>query len=207
MYKVKEMYYTLQGEGFHAGRAAVFCRFTGCNLWSGLEKDRSSAICTFCDTDFWGTDGENGGKYTLNELCQKIASLHEGSKSRFVVFTGGEPALQLDRQLIDELHALDFEIAIETNGTKPLPHGIDWVCVSPKADTEIVVTQGDELKLVYPQEENHPDAFAEFKFIYKYIQPKQDQNWDTNTALAIDFVKKNDDWRLSTQVHKYLNIP
>ncbi|MGB4960933.1 MAG: 7-carboxy-7-deazaguanine synthase, partial [Saprospiraceae bacterium] len=160
MYKIKEIYYTIQGEGHHTGRPAVFCRFSGCNLWTGREEDRDKAICKFCDTDFWGMDGVNGGKYTAQRLSEKIRSLWPSVTQKvFVVCTGGEPALQMDQKLIAAFHQDGIEIAIETNGTVPLAEGIDWVCVSPKADTNIIVTKGDELKLVYPQKENSPESF------------------------------------------------
>ena len=155
MYAIKEIYYTIQGEGVHSGRPAVFCRFSGCNLWSGLEKDRNSAICKFCDTDFWGTDGENGGKYTAADLVSLCLSLwpQESTAQPFIVCTGGEPLLQLDEELITEFKKSEFYIAIETNGTVEVPDGIDWICVSPKADTSLIVSAGDELKVVYPQVE------------------------------------------------------
>ena len=205
-YQIKEIYYTLQGEGYHSGTAAVFCRFAGCNLWSGLEKDRPNAICKFCDTDFWGTDGENGGKYALNDLVSKINAHFEGEDNKMVVFTGGEPALQLDEELIDKLHEEGFYVTIETNGTIELPSNIDWVCVSPKANTEIIVTKGEELKLVFPQEENQPEDFESFSFDHFYLQPKEDEEWEVNTKLTLNYIKQNPKWRLSIQSHKYLNI-
>ena len=168
-YSIKEIYYTLQGEGFHSGRPAVFCRFSGCNLWTGREEDRSSAICQFCDTDFWGIDGENGGKYSAHSLSQKILSLWPEKDTPFIVFTGGEPALQLDVELIKELKKYQSEIAIETNGTIELPKGIDWICMSPKANTEIVVTRGDELKIVYPQDGIDPLDFQDIDYQHKYL--------------------------------------
>ena len=172
MYKIKEIYYTIQGEGYHTGRPALFCRFAGCNLWSGREEDRDKAICKFCDTDFWGTDGVNGGKYTGEDLVKVLMSLWPKSNmTPFMVCTGGEPGLQMDQDLIDLLHAHDFEIAIETNGTVPLPDGIDWICVSPKADTDIIITRGNELKLVYPQKENHPSQYQHLDFEHFYLQP------------------------------------
>jgi len=160
MYSVKEIYYTIQGEGYHSGRSAVFCRFSGCNLWSGREEDRANAICQFCDTNFWGTDGIDGGKYKLEDLVSKIMDLFpDETIDPFVVFTGGEPALQLDQKLVDALHLEGITIAIETNGTKPLPENIDWICVSPKANTEIVITSGHELKIVVPQKGIDPEEF------------------------------------------------
>jgi len=207
MYKVKEIYYTIQGEGFHAGRPAVFCRFSGCNLWSGREVDREKAICTFCDTNFWGTDGINGGKYTASELAEKIKSLwpvdHE---SLFVVCTGGEPALQMDENLIHVFHDYGFEIAIETNGTVELVDGIDWICVSPKADTEIIVKTGGELKLVYPQIENQPLDFLHLDFKHFYLQPLDDKNQSENIRKTIEYCLANPQWKLSVQTHKFLGI-
>lgn len=205
-YKVKEIYYTIQGEGFHAGRSAVFCRFAGCNLWSGLEKDRASAICKFCDTDFWGTDGTEGGKYSLAELVNKITDLFPTDDERMVVFTGGEPALQIDHDLVESLQKNGFYVAIETNGTLELPQNIDWVCLSPKADTDIKVTSGHELKLVYPQDENKPDDYLNLDFKHKYLQPKEDINWDENTKATLEYIMSHPIWKLSVQTHKYLNI-
>lgn len=208
MYTVKEMFYTLQGEGAHAGRPSVFCRFSGCNLWSGREKDRDKAICDFCDTDFVGTDGQNGGKFrTATELAAKIASFWptpEGTP--FVVFTGGEPALQLDSELVEAVHAKGFEIAIETNGTKPLPSGIDWVCVSPKSDAEVIITQGHELKLVYPQLKAMPERFADMTFKHFYLQPLDDSQQGRNTQACIDYCMRHPQWKLSLQTHKITGI-
>jgi 7-carboxy-7-deazaguanine synthase len=207
-YKIKEIYYTIQGEGHHAGRPAVFCRFSGCNLWSGREIDRDKAICKFCDTDFWGTDGVNGGKYTAEELGLYVRSLYpKESKSRpFVVCTGGEPALQIDEKLINTFHQLGLEIAIETNGTVELAKGIDWVCVSPKADTEIIVTKGNELKLVYPQKENIPSMYEHLDFDHFYLQPLDDKNQKENTSLCVAFCLTHPQWKLSVQTHKYIGI-
>jgi len=207
IYSIKEIYYTLQGEGFHSGRPAVFCRFSGCNLWSGREEDRHKAICKFCDTDFWGTDGENGGKYSDAELVAKIQEVWPADTAPFVVFTGGEPALQLDAELIFELKKVDIEIAIETNGTLPLPSGIDWICMSPKANTEIVITSGDELKIVYPQEGINPHDFQDMEFDHYYIQPMDNPFRDQNTAVAVQFCKSFPQWKLSIQTHKILDIP
>jgi 7-carboxy-7-deazaguanine synthase (Cx14CxxC type) len=207
LYAIKEIYYTLQGEGHHAGRPAVFCRFSGCNLWSGREQDRSTAICQFCDTDFWGTDGENGGKYTAEELTLKILELWPEADSPFIVFTGGEPALQLDEQLIAELKIYKSIVAIETNGTLELPPGIDWICMSPKAHTDIVITEGNELKIVYPQDGINPLDFKEYSYEHFYIQPMDNASQDANTLLAIEFCKNNPQFKLSMQTHKYLNIP
>jgi 7-carboxy-7-deazaguanine synthase len=211
-YAVKEIFYTLQGEGANAGRPAVFCRFAGCNLWSGREEDRAGAVCRFCDTDFVGTDGENGGKYrSAAELAAKIASLWPTAQGdaghRFVVCTGGEPMLQLDEALVDALHRERFEIAIETNGTLPVLPGIDWVCVSPKADAELVVTRGNELKVVIPQDNQRLADYARLDFDYFLVQPMDGPSRELNTKLAIDWCKRHPQWRLSMQTHKYLNIP
>lgn len=208
-YAVKEIFYTLQGEGANAGRPAVFCRFSGCNLWSGREQDRASAVCQFCDTDFVGMDGENGGKFaTAAELAAQVAALWPvGEAHRFIVCTGGEPLLQLDAPLIDALHAENFTIALETNGTLPVPPGIDWVCVSPKADAELVVRRGDELKVVIPQENQRLSDYEALDFTYFMVQPMDNASRMLNTRLAIDWCKRHPRWRLSTQTHKYLNIP
>jgi 7-carboxy-7-deazaguanine synthase len=208
-YAVKEIFYTLQGEGANAGRPAVFCRFAGCNLWSGREEDRASAVCRFCDTDFVGTDGENGGKYRDAEaLVDKIGSLWPaGEGYRFVVCTGGEPMLQLDGLLVDALHAAGFEVAIETNGSLPVLDSIDWVCVSPKADAELVVTKGDELKVVIPQDNQRLAEYASLDFNHFLVQPMDGPAREINTRLAIDWCKRHPKWRLSMQTHKYLNIP
>lgn len=206
MYKVKEIYYTLQGEGHHTGRPAVFCRFSGCNLWSGREEDRADAVCKFCDTDFRGTDGPGGGNYTADELTSKILSLYPSDRECFVVFTGGEPALQLDKELIESLHREGVEIAIETNGTIPLPEGIDWICVSPKANAKIVVNSGNELKLVYPQSEHNPADFESLAFDYFYLQPKDDVNQEENIRKCIAFCMLHPKWRLSMQTHKIIGI-
>lgn len=209
MYKVKEIYYTLQGEGAQAGRAAVFCRFTGCNLWSGREEDRHKAICQFCDTDFWGTNGINGGRYSAKSLAQKVADLWEskGQGKPYVVCTGGEPLLQLDEKLIKEFHAQGLEVAIETNGTMPVPESIDWVCVSPKANSEIIVTKGNELKLVYPQINAAPESFQDWHFDHFFLQPMDNPQREENTRACIDYCLHHPQWRLSLQTHKLLNIP
>lgn len=208
-YSVKEIYYTIQGEGRNAGRAMVFCRFAGCNLWNGREQDRMHAVCRFCDTDFVGTDGVNGGKYNSAQLLEKIKEQWPANNPEqiAVVFTGGEPALQLDDELIESLKQANIYIAVETNGTIELPSGIDWICVSPKGDSVIRQISGHELKLVYPQPENSPHQFTDLDFKYFYIQPLEDKNWDQNTQMSIEFVKNHPNWRLSVQVHKYLNIP
>ena len=209
-YAIKEIFYTLQGEGANMGRPAVFCRFAGCNLWSGREEDRSGAVCQFCDTDFVGTDGDGGGKFSdAPSLASAVARAWRGANTgtELVVLTGGEPALQLDAELIDALHAHDFEIAIETNGTLPLPQGIDWICVSPKAAAALNVTQGDELKLVYPQALAMPERFEELAFDHFFLQPMDGPDREKNTRQAIDYCLAHPAWRLSVQTHKMLGIP
>ena len=211
-YSVKEIYYTLQGEGAHAGRPAIFCRFTGCNLWSGQESDRMQAVCQFCDTDFVGTDGPNGGRFkTAEALADSLLQQWPVSDSApYVVFTGGEPALQLDSVLIQVLHARGVLVAIETNGTKPLPTGIDWICVSPKANTDLLVTCGDELKLVYPQRDVEPQPYLRLDFKHFYLQPMDgldDSVRVDNTEKAVRYCLQNPSWQLSLQTHKLLNIP
>jgi 7-carboxy-7-deazaguanine synthase (Cx14CxxC type) len=208
VYTVKEIFYTLQGEGAQMGRAAVFLRFAGCNLWSGLEKDRSSAVCSFCDTDFVGTN-PNGGKFTTaDDLARQVDRVWRGgSGGKWVVCTGGEPLLQLDAALIAALHALDFKLAVESNGTIGAPSGIDWLCVSPKAGSELQQFQADELKLVYPQEGAMPELFERFACQHFFLQPMDGDERDANTQLAIAYCKKHPQWRLSIQAHKVLNIP
>lgn len=207
MYSVKEMFYTLQGEGAQAGRPAVFCRFTGCNLWNGREQDREKAICNFCDTDFIGTDGQNGGKFkTATELASKIASFWPTPEGiPYVVFTGGEPALQLDTALVNALKDKNFEIAIETNGTKQLAEGIDWICVSPKSNAEVIITQGQELKLVYPQLLAMPERFHSFHFEHYYLQPL-DNPTKNHTQDTIAYCMAHPRWKLSLQTHKITGI-
>lgn len=205
-YKVKEVFFTLQGEGAHSGRPAVFCRFTGCNLWSGREEDRHKAICQFCDTDFWGTDGQNGGRYTIEELADLVASLWPGGGQPYVVCTGGEPLLQLDEPLIEAFHARNFEVAVETNGTKAAPAGLDWICVSPKAGTEIVLTKGDELKLVHPQPGAEPERYEHLDFTHFYLQPMDSPQQEENTEACLQYCMKHPQWSLSLQTHKMLNI-
>jgi 7-carboxy-7-deazaguanine synthase (Cx14CxxC type) len=206
-YKIKEIYYTIQGEGFHTGRPAVFCRFAGCNLWTGREEDRDKAICKFCDTDFWGTDGVNGGKYSLNELISKILSLMPANtQNPFVVCTGGEPGLQMDSEFVQAFHNKNIEIAIETNGTVLLPSGIDWVCVSPKADTQIVITRGQELKLVFPQKENIPEMYVSLDFDHFFLQPLDDENQVDNIRKTVEYCLNNPKWKLSLQTHKFIGI-
>jgi 7-carboxy-7-deazaguanine synthase (Cx14CxxC type) len=210
-YAVKEIFYTLQGEGAQAGRPAVFCRFAGCNLWSGLERDRATAVCKFCDTDFVGTDGEGGGKFaTADALADAVlARFPEGAPraDRFVVCTGGEPLLQLDQALVEALHVRGFEIAVETNGTLAPPLGIDWLCVSPKAGAPLAIDSGDELKLVYPQEGAQPEAFERLDFRTFSLQPMDGPDRERNTRLAVEYCKAHPRWRLSLQTHKILGIP
>lgn len=208
-YAVKEMFYTLQGEGAQAGRAAVFCRFAGCNLWSGREQDRAGAVCNFCDTDFVGTDGKGGGKFAgPAELAAAVAALWPagaGGKP-YVVCTGGEPLLQLDAPLIDALHAAGFEVAVETNGTQAAPPGLDWICVSPKADAPLVLTSGDELKLVYPQPLAPPERFAGLDFEHFFLQPMDSVLKADHTRAAVAYCMAHPQWRLSVQMHKVVGI-
>ncbi|WP_029907830.1 7-carboxy-7-deazaguanine synthase [Caulobacter sp. UNC358MFTsu5.1] len=208
-YSVKEIFLTLQGEGGQAGKAAVFCRFAGCNLWTGREQDRAKAVCTFCDTDFVGTDGENGGKFATPDALVDVieAQWTGGPDDRLVVCTGGEPLLQLDQALIAALHARGFMIAVETNGTVEAPEGIDWVCVSPKADAPVVQTRGQEIKLVFPQEKALPERFEGLDFERFYLQPMDGPDRDRNTQLAVAYCLSHPQWRLSVQTHKYLGLP
>jgi len=208
-YAVKEIFLTLQGEGGQAGRAAVFCRFAGCNLWSGREQDRANAVCSFCDTDFVGMDGVNGGRFdTARALAEAVAAQWTGPAThRLVVCTGGEPLLQLDAPLIDALHAAGFSIAVETNGTIAAPDGIDWICVSPKADAPLAQTTGQELKLVYPQAGVDPARFEALGFERFFLQPMDSPARTENTQAAIAYCLAHPRWRLSTQTHKYLGIP
>jgi Organic radical activating enzymes len=208
-YAVKQIFYSLQGEGANAGRPAVFVRFAGCNLWSGRETDRAHAICRFCDTDFVGTDGVGGGRFAAAGVLADTAADHwrkEGGKP-FVVLTGGEPALQIDEPLIDALNRRGFQVAIETNGTCPLPPGLDWICVSPKARAPLVVTEGDELKLVFPQPDVEPERFANLSFRHHFLQPMDGPEIAHHTALAVAYCLAHPRWRLSLQVHKLLGIP
>ncbi|WIT13394.1 7-carboxy-7-deazaguanine synthase [Paucibacter sediminis] len=208
-YAVKEIFYTLQGEGAQAGRASVFCRFAGCNLWSGREQDRADAVCNFCDTDFVGTDGQGGGKFASAEaLAEAIASRWpQGQAGKpYVVCTGGEPLLQVDEALIAALHARGFEIAVETNGTQPAPPGLDWICVSPKADAEIVLTRGDELKLVFPQPLARPERFAGLQFQHFFLQPMDSLLQKQHTREAVAYCMAHPQWRLSVQMHKVIGI-
>ncbi|SPJ34680.1 7-carboxy-7-deazaguanine synthase [Kushneria phyllosphaerae] len=213
MYSVKEAFYTLQGEGGQAGRASVFCRFTGCNLWSGREKDRASSICRFCDTDFIGTDGQNGGRFrTASDLADHIAALWPQSDDHarpYVVFTGGEPLLQLDSALIEVIHERGFEIAVETNGTLPAPEGIDWLCVSPKGRAELKQLSGNELKLVYPQADALPERFRALEFDHFFLQPMDlAPRGETGNTMAdtVAYCMTNPQWRLSLQTHKIAGI-
>ncbi|MRW82968.1 7-carboxy-7-deazaguanine synthase [Pseudoduganella sp. FT26W] len=209
-YSIKEIFYTLQGEGAHAGRPAVFCRFSGCNLWTGRESDRASAICQFCDTDFVGTDGEGGGKFkTPEQLAATINALwpETYTASKYVVFTGGEPLLQLDKPLIDAMHAVGFTIAIETNGTLPVPEGVDWICVSPKMGSELVVRKGSEIKVVIPQTNQDLSVYEQLDFENFFVQAMDGPLAEFNTRLAIETCKRNPKWKLSLQTHKLLQIP
>ncbi|SCL39581.1 7-carboxy-7-deazaguanine synthase, Cx14CxxC type [Micromonospora pallida] len=211
MYRVKEIFYTLQGEGTHAGRPAVFCRFTSCNLWTGREQDRHRAICQFCDTDFVGTDGPGGGRFaTAADLAAAVAAAWQGGdhpRSRpYVVCTGGEPLLQLDEAAVTALHEAGFEVAVETNGTRPAPAGIDWVCVSPKAGAEVVLTRGDDLKLVYPQPDAEPARFEHLDFTHFMLQPMDGPDRVANTEAAVRYCLEHPQWRLSLQTHKYIGI-
>jgi 7-carboxy-7-deazaguanine synthase len=209
-YTVKELFYTLQGEGANVGRAAVFCRFAGCNLWTGREEDRADAVCQFCDTDFVGV-GPDGGKFTEPAaLAHAVASLwpaHRSSGSRpFVVCTGGEPLLQLDEPLIDALHAEGFEVAVETNGTRPAPPGLDWICVSPKARAPLVLKRGNELKLVFPQDGGDPERYEGLDFDHFFLQPMDGPDVEANTRRALQYCLEHPRWRLSLQTHKLLEI-
>jgi Organic radical activating enzymes len=209
-YAVKEIFYTLQGEGARAGRASVFLRFSGCNLWNGLERDRAAAVCTFCDTDFTGTDGPGGGKFADAEsLAAAVAALwpQEAAAQRYVVCTGGEPLLQLDGPLIAALHAHGFEIAIETNGTQTPPRGIEWICVSPKAGAPLQLREGQELKLVFPQAGLDPAAFEALLFDHFFLQPMDGPMREANTEAAITYCLAHPQWKLSLQTHKLLGIP
>ena len=208
-YAIKEMFYSLQGEGANTGRAAVFCRFAGCNLWSGREQDRAASPCDFCDTDFVGTDGDGGAKFLGPEaVADAVENLwpHENEGLRFVVLTGGEPALQVDQALIDALRKRRFEIAIETNGTLELPRGIHWITVSPKGREPLAITEGDELKLIYPQSGVDPETYADLPFDHLYLQPRDDDDRQQNTLMALDYCRLHPKWRLSLQTHKLLGI-
>lgn len=207
-YAVKEIFKTLQGEGAHSGRPAVFCRFAGCNLWSGREEDRASAVCRFCDTDFVGIDGHGGGRFeSPDALARAIAAVWgDGTIRRFVVLTGGEPLLQVDDELVAALHAGGFEIAIETNGTIEPPHGLDWICVSPKAGAPLALTHGHELKLVYPQAGFGPEQLAGLDFVHFWLQPMDGPDRVAHTAAAVAYCLDHPHWRLSLQTHKFIGI-
>lgn len=209
MYIIKEIFYTLQGEGARTGRPAIFCRFSGCNLWSGQEKDRTQAVCQYCDTDFVGTNGENGGQYDVDALAAAVNQLWPADfpENKYVVFTGGEPLLQLNAPLINAMHAYGFEVAIETNGTISIPAGIDWVCVSPKANATLSVKEGDELKVIVPQEGIDLFNFESLAFSHFYLQPLDNDNNRANLDWAIECCLRNPKWKLSLQTHKYLQIP
>jgi len=204
-YRIKEIFYSIQGEGYHSGRPAIFIRFSGCNLWSGLEKDRDKAICQFCDTDFVGTDGTNGGNYTANELTNKIKSL-TNVNCKFIVLTGGEPMLQLDNDLIDFFHSNGYYIALETNGTQKVVEDLDWITVSPKIGSKFIQTSGDELKIIYPQVNLNLSYFEKLDFKHFYLQPKEEKNKNTNTKNTLEYCMKNPNWKLSLQLHKILDI-
>lgn len=208
IYNIKEIFLTLQGEGFNTGRKAVFCRFSGCNLWNGLEKSRKKAKCSFCDTDFVGTNGTNGGKYSLTSLIKKIEKINKDNKKlkKLIVFTGGEPLLQLNNKLIKSLKIRNYEIAVETNGTLTAPEGIDWICVSPKANTKTVITSGNEIKLVYPQKGIKIKRLEKLNFDHFYLQPLYDKNYQENLKKTLKAIMKNPKWKLSLQTHKYIGI-
>lgn len=209
MYSVKETFYSLQGEGAQTGRPAVFCRFSGCNLWSGREQDRAKAACDFCDTDFVGTDGIGGGKFaTADALIEHLKTYWPPGESHgYIIFTGGEPLLQLDEPLLSACHNAGFTVAVETNGTLPAPEGIDWICVSPKGGPEqLVISAGDELKLVYPQAHNQPEQFTSLNFAHFFIQPRDDGNGTSNRDACVRYCLANPRWRLSLQTHKLLGI-
>lgn len=208
-YSVKEIFLTLQGEGGQAGRAAVFCRFSGCNLWSGREEDRAGAVCRFCDTEFVGTDGEGGGKFqTPDDLAGAVQEAWRGGPGdRLVVCTGGEPLLQLDAPLIEAFHARGFNVAVETNGTIAAPEGLDWICVSPKSDAPLLQTKGQELKLVHPQPGVDPERFSGLDFERFYLQPMDGPGREANTQAVIAYCLAHPRWRLSLQAHKYLGLP
>ena len=206
MYSIKEIYKTIQGEGAQSGQSAVFVRFSGCNLWSGKEKHRDNAICKFCDTDFVGTDGVNGGKYSIENLITKIQELWDSEEEAYVVFTGGEPMLQLDQKLITACKEVNFITAIETNGTIKIDFDIDWICVSPKAGSELLVNKGNELKVVYPQDEFDLKSFETLSFDHFFLQPMDSKDKINNTENAIKFCLNNPKWKLSIQQHKILGI-
>jgi len=206
-YRIKEIFFTQQGEGKNTGKDFIFVRFSGCNLWSGKEKNRASAICSFCDTDFYGTDGINGGKYLAKDLIEKIKSLWISADNQIrVVLTGGEPLLQVDKGLISALKTENIYIAVETNGTLEAPDGIDWICMSPKANTEIKLRKGSEVKVVYPQKNLNPDNFNVLDFKNFYIQPMDSENYEDNVSQSVKYCMQNPNWKLSLQTHKILGI-
>ena len=208
MYTIKEIYFTQQGEGYHTGRPAVFLRFTGCNLWTGFEIDRESAICHWCDTDFVGMDGPYGGKYSADQIAETVQRMWpENEKKPYLVCTGGEPLLQMDDEFISTVHRSDFEIGIETNGTKIPPEGIDWICVSPKANAEFILKKGHELKIVFPQSGMNPRQYQDLDFDHYFIQPMDGPNQGENIEKSKEFLVKNPKWKLSLQTHKILGIP
>jgi 7-carboxy-7-deazaguanine synthase len=209
IYKIKEIFLTKQGEGYHTGRPSVFLRFSGCNLWSGLEKDRVQAICNWCDTDFVGINGVNGGNYDIKEILDIISNLwpSDSNSEPFLVCTGGEPLLQLDQNFVDEIHKIGFKISIETNGTKLPPNEIDWICVSPKKDTTTTLKTGNELKFVYPQKNFEPTQFENYGFKHFFIQPMDNSDYEKNKKLSETFVEENPKWKLSLQTHKILGFP
>jgi len=209
MYKIKEIFLTKQGEGFHTGKRAVFIRFSGCNLWSGKEKDRFKAICNWCDTDFVGENGLNGGNYKINEIVKIIWKLWPKNilEKPFLVCTGGEPLLQLNQPFVDEMHNNGFKIAIETNGTCLPPEKIDWICVSPKKNTDLILKFGDELKFVYPQPNFDPKIFEKYNFDHFFIQPMDGNNYHKNERMSKEFIKNNPNWKLSLQTQKILGFP
>jgi 7-carboxy-7-deazaguanine synthase (Cx14CxxC type) len=208
MYAIKELFYTLQGEGTQAGRPAVFCRFSGCNLWTGREAQRASAVCQFCDTDFVGTNGTDGGVYRQAvELARAVGRLWQSSEGdKFVVCTGGEPLLQLDDELVGELHTQGFEVAVETNGTRRVPRGVDWICVSPKAGAGLIQRTGNELKVVFPQDGLDPSDLTSFAFDRFLLQPRDGPEIDKNTALAVEYCLAHPRWHLSVQTHKFIGV-
>jgi 7-carboxy-7-deazaguanine synthase (Cx14CxxC type) len=205
-YKIKEIFYSIQGEGFNSGTPAVFIRFSGCNLWTGIENDRSKAICKFCDTDFVGTDGDNGGLYTSESLLAMLNSLTKESSCRFMIFTGGEPLLQLDEELINHLKNFNYFISVESNGTIKAPSGIDWLTISPKSGAKLIQKSGNEIKIVFPQIDMNPKDYEKMDFSHFYIQPKFDEDHEMNIRHSLDFCLKNPKWKLSLQTHKYLGI-
>ena len=206
-YKIKELFLTLQGEGFNTGKVSIFCRFSGCNLWNGIEKHRENSICSFCDTDFKGTDGLNGGSYNLKELLNKIDEIGKDlTTEKFIVFTGGEPLLQLDVKLIRNLKKKKYVIAIETNGTILPPNGIDWICVSPKAGSKTLLKEGNEIKIIYPQKDIDLKLYEGLNFNHFYLQPMYNKNYKNNLKRTMHYILKNPKWRLSLQTHKYLGI-